>query len=145
MFLALLHCDSQSHFLGYVSAPIRVSLYDMMRDNKMGFLTCIYDTNVLGKHTMPQQRKRQDYAMLLLLLKICRHAYSVDEPLAHYRLHENNISGKKLSLIKYNAQTYTVAFGWPKAVSYGFLFLFFMPTYFCKRMKNIVINIARAA
>ncbi len=138
-------CDENSEYLGYVSAPQRVTLFDMMCDNKMGFLTCTYDTRPLGKHPMPKQRKRQDHALLLNLLKICHYAYSVPEPLGHYRLHTDNMSGNKIGLIKYNAQTYTEVFGWPKPLSYTFLFTFFMPTYFYKRLKNLLINIARAA
>ncbi len=138
-------CDERSQYLGYISAPRRVNLFEMMCDNKMGFLTCTYDTHILGKHSMPKQRKRQDHALLLNLLKTCHYAYSVPEPLAHYRLHPGNMSSNKISLIKYNAQTYTEVFGWPKPISYAFLFTFFMPTYFYKRVKNILINIARVA
>lgn len=138
-------CDDRSQYLGYVSAPSRVNLFQMMCDNKIGFLTAIYDTSKLGKHPMPPQRKRQDHALLLNLLKICNHAYSIHEPLAHYRIHAGNMSGNKISLLKYNAHTYTAVFGWSKPLSYIFLFTFFMPTYFVKRIKNILINIVRAA
>lgn len=138
-------CDVNSQYLGYVSAPRRVNLFQMMCDNKMGFLTCIYDTKALGKHSMPKQRKRQDHAMLLNLLKECKFAYSVPEPLAHYRIHAGNMSGKKISLLKYNAHTYTEVFGWPKPLSYAFLFTFFLPTYFTKKAKNILLNMVRAA
>lgn len=138
-------CDENNQYLGYISAPRRVNLFQMMCDNKMGFLTCIYDTNVLGKHYMPKQRKRQDHALLLNLLKVCKYAYSIPTPLAHYRIHPGNMSGKKISLIKYNAQTYTEVFHWPKPLSYIFLFTFFMPTYFYKKFKNMLITIIRAA
>src|SRR3712207_2508465 len=116
----------------------------MMCDNKMGFLTCVYDTNILGKHQMPRQRKRQDHALLLNLLKICHVAYSVPEPLAHYRIHPGNMSRQKISLLKYNAHTYTEVFGWSKAASYTFLFTFFLPTYFAKKTKNLLLTITRA-
>ncbi len=138
-------CDENSQYLGYISAPAHVSLFEMMCDNKMGFLTCIYDTAVLGKHLMPKQRKRQDHAMLLGLLRQCRYAYSVPRALAFYRIHPGNMSRSKISLLKYNAQTYTEVFGWPKPLSYAFLFVFFLPAYFAKRLKNIVINAVRSA
>lgn len=136
-------CDAQNHYLGYVSAPRRVSLFSMMCDNKIGFLTAIYDTRILGKHLMPQQRKRQDHALLLELLRHCHYAYSINEPLAHYRLHSANMSGSKMGLLKYNARTYNAVFGWPMSLSYVFLFTFFLPTYFWKRIRNIIINIWR--
>lgn len=138
-------CDGKGQYLGYISAPQRVTLFQMMCDNKIGFLTAIYDASKLGKHPMPPQRKRQDHALLLNLLKICKYAYSVPEPLAHYRIHAGNMSGKKLGLLKYNAYTYTAVFGWPKAMSWAFLFVCFLPTYFVKRMRNILLSVMRAA
>ncbi len=138
-------CDENNIYLGYISAPRRVSLFSTMCDNKIGFLTCIYDTHVLGKHLLPQQRKRQDHALLLTLLRQCQYAYSMPRPVAFYRIHEGTLSSKKISLLKYNAQTYTVVFGWSTVASYLFLFLFFLPSYFAKRVKNIVINAVRAA
>ncbi len=137
-------CDENDQYLGYISAPQRVTLFEMMCDNKIGFLTCIYDTRLLGKNLMPEQRKRQDHAMLLNLLRRCQHAYSLSEPLAFYRIHAGNISAHKVSLLKYNAHTYTAVFGWNKVGSYAFLFTFFLPCYFYKRTKNLLINIYRA-
>ncbi len=138
-------CDESSQYLGYISAPRRITLFQMMCDNKIGFLTCIYDTDVFGKRPMPTQRKGEDYGLLLQLLKICGNAYSVQQPLAHYRIRPDSQSANKISLIKYNAQTYTDTFGWPTAASYAFLFMVFLPSYFLKRLKNIMINIVRAA
>lgn len=136
-------CGENNEYLGYVSAPRRVSLFEMMCDNKIGFLTAIYDTRVLGKHLMPSQRKRQDHALLLMLIRKCRYAYSVGEPLAHYRLHSGNMSANKMGLLRYNAKTYNSVFGWPAPLCWIFLFTFFMPTYFWKRLKNLLINISR--
>lgn len=136
-------CNEHSEYLGYVPALRHVNLLSMLYDNKIGFLTCIYDARECGKHYMPLQRKRQDYAFLLNLMRTCPHAYSVPEPLAHYRLHQNNISGNKMSLLKYNALTYHVVFGWAMPLCYAFLFTFFLPNYFYKRIKNLIINIVR--
>lgn len=136
-------CGPMNEYLGYVTAPRRVSLFQMMCDNKIGFLTAIYDTAILGRHLMPSQRKRQDHALLLMLLKRCGHAYSVSEPLAHYRLHPGNMSGKKMGLLRYNARTYNSVFHWPAPLCWLFLFVFFIPTYFWKRVKNLLINISR--
>lgn len=136
-------CGEKNEYLGYVSAPRRVSLFEMMCDNKIGFLTAIYDTRKLGKHLMPSQRKRQDHALLLMLLTKCKFAYSVPEALAHYRLHAGNMSANKMGLLRYNAKTYNSVFGWPAPLCWTFLFTFFMPTYFWKRAKNLFINISR--
>lgn len=136
-------CNERNEYLGYIGVPKRVSLFQMMCDNKIGFLTAIYNTHNLGKHFMPTQRKRQDHALLLTLLRKCHHAYSLNEPLAHYRLHSGNMSANKIGLLRYNAQTYNSVFGWPKPLCWAFLFAFFIPSYFSKRLKNIIINISR--
>lgn len=137
-------CDSDGEYLGYVPAPEHVNLFNTMCDDKIGFLTCIYDARKCGKHYMPLQRKRQDYAFVLNLLRTCPHAYSVQQPLARYRLHMNNISGHKYTLVKYNALTYHVVFGWPMAACYAFLFVFFLPCYIWKRVNNKIINLFRS-
>lgn len=142
-FASYYTCNERNEYLGYVPAPAHVNLFSTMCDDKVGFLTCIYDARECGKHYMPLQRKRQDYAFLLNLMRTCPHAYSVQEPLGHYRLHQNNISGKKLSLVKYNALTYRVVFGWSVFGSYAFLFFLFIPCYLWKRTKNLIINISR--
>ncbi len=136
-------CDENNKELGFIPAPKRVGLFGTMCDDKIGFLTCTYDTHLMGKHFMPIMRRRQDYAYVLMLLRVCRYAYSVPQPLAYYRLHSANLSGKKINLIKYNAQTYTEVFGWSKIASYLFLFFFFLPCYFVKRIKNTIINKTR--
>lgn len=136
-------CGPHDEYLGYVSAPARISLFQLMCDNKIGFLTAIYDTRLLGLHLMPPQRKRQDHALLLQLLRRCRHAYRVAEPLAHYRLHPGNMSAGKLGLLRYNAQTYHSVFGWPHPLCWAFLLTIFMPSYLWKRIKNLLINISR--
>ncbi len=133
-------CDESGETTGYVPAPRRVTLFDTMCDDKIGFLTCVFDANRIGKHFMPLMRRRQDYAYVLQLLRICREAHSVAEALAFYRHHDNNLSGRKVRLLKYNAQTYTTVFGWSKVLSYAFLFVFFLPSYFVKRLKNRLIN-----
>lgn len=136
-------CDAHNHYLGFVTSPRRVSLFGLMCDNKIGFLTAIYDVSQVGKNFMPEQRKRQDHALLLTILKRCHYAYSVQEPLAHYRLHAGNMSGSKFGLLKYNAMTYNAVFGWPMPLCYLFLFCLFLPSYFWKRISNIAANIAR--
>lgn len=136
-------CDSHNHYLGYVTAPRRISLFGLMCDNKIGFLTAMYDVSLVGKNFMPEQRKRQDHALLLLILKKCHYAYSIQEPLAHYRIHAGNMSGSKIGLLKYNAKTYNAVFNWPIPLCYTFLFCIFLPSYFWKRIKNIMVSISR--
>lgn len=136
-------CGPRDEYLGYVSAPRRIGLFQLMCDNKIGFLTAIYDTYQLGLHYMPTQRKRQDHALLLTLLRHCGAAYSVPEPLAHYRIHPDGLSANKLGLLRYNAQTYNSVFGWPAPLCWIFLFTFFLPAYIWKRFHGLCVNIYR--
>ena len=110
----------------------------MKRDNKIGCLTAIYDTQLLGrKYYMPTLRKRQDWALFLLILKDCKVCYSYpSQPLAVYCRHKHSISSSKISLAKYNIAVYRsiLGYGWLKACFY-FAFLF-LPTYILKLMKR---------
>lgn len=99
----------------------------MKRDNKIGCLTAIYDTQLLGrKYYMPTLRKRQDWALFLLILKDCKVCYSYpSQPLAVYCRHKHSISSSKISLAKYNIAVYRsiLGYGWLKACFY-FAFCF---------------------
>lgn len=79
-----------------------VSYQSMLRSNKIGCLTVVFDTQMVGKQYMPELRKRQDYAMWLKLLRLVGKAYGITEPLATYTVRKDSISSNKLSLIKYN-------------------------------------------
>lgn len=89
-----------------VRAPDRLSYRQMLRFNRIGCLTAIYDTSLLGKVYMPLLRKRQDYGLWLKILKLCPEAICFPEVLAYYRVRSGSISRGKSGLIKYNWQLY---------------------------------------
>jgi len=114
-----------------------ITYNDMLCDNKIGCLTAIYDIEKLGrKYFMPTIRKRQDWAMFLTIIRSCRYAYGMKEPLAYYRIRENSVSSNKISLLKYNANVYQEILGYSKIKSYLYLFLLFLPTYALKILKR---------
>lgn len=88
-----------------VKAKERVTYKSALYKNPIGCLTVIYDVNFFGKQYMPAIRKRQDYALWLLLLKKAD-AYGLNEILATYRLRNDSISSNKLSLFKYEWKIY---------------------------------------
>ena len=45
----------------------------------------MYDVRKMGKIFMPTIRKRQDWGLWLIILRKCRVAYGMKEPLAVYR------------------------------------------------------------
>lgn len=126
--------------LGLVEAPASVDLADTMRDDKIGFLTAIYDAEALGKLYMPLLRKRQDWAYVLMLLQRCERAYALPQPLATYRKGHGSISHNKLSLVKYNIRVYELVFGYSPLRACLFFTFLFLPHYALKRARLAVRN-----
>lgn len=85
--------------LGIVSTPKKVNYQELLKTNVIGCLTAIYDTKYFGKVLMPLIRKRQDFGLWLKLLKRTDYAYSINEPLAIYRVRTGSISSNKLNTI----------------------------------------------
>lgn len=118
-----------------------ITFSDMLRDNKIGCLTAIYDIKRLGrKFYMPAIRKRQDWALFLTIIKSCKYAYGIKEPLAYYRIRKGSVSSNKIGLLKYNANVYKEILGFSTLKSYMYLFFLFLPTYTIKVMKRKVDN-----
>lgn len=80
----------------------RLSYKDMLTSNKMGCLTVMYNSDVLGKMYMPLIRKRQDYALWLKILKKIPYAYGFQEIIGKYRIREASISSSKIEMLKWN-------------------------------------------
>lgn len=119
-----------------VIAPAKTSYRKQQRDNKIGLSTAIYDVKALGrKYYMPTLRKRQDWGLTLLILRDCKVAMGIQEPLAYYTIREESISRNKLSLVKYNIAIYRQILGYSRLRAYLKFYLVFLPNYFCKNMK----------
>lgn len=133
-------CDAKGTVDGIVIAPEKQTLIQTKHDDKIGFLTAIYDTKHCPKMFMPLLRKRQDWAHVLMILMKVGAAYAITEPLGIYRMHRNGISDKKLSLIQYNTAVYQEVFGYSKLHSYLYFLFFFMPSYIAKRIRNKILS-----
>lgn len=140
VFSSYYFCNAEGRRTGVFVAPESVSLVDTKRDDKIGFLTALYDTDFYGKFYMPRLRKRQDWAYVLLILQRCGRAYALREPLACYRRQRGSISYNKLSLIRYNASVYHAVFGYSWLKSYAYLFCLFLPTYAVKVVRSRLKN-----
>ena len=109
----------------------------MLKDNKVGCLTAIYDTQLLGeKYYMPTLRKRQDWGLFLKIIKKCKQAKAITAPLAYYRIRKGSVSQSKIYLIKYNARVYQEVLGFSTIKSYIYFFFLFLPCYGMKVMKK---------
>lgn len=86
--------------------PDKVDYFSTLKNNKIGCLTTMYDTDYFGKSYMPIIQRRQDYALWLRLLRQTDYAYCIPEILSTYTKRSQSISSNKLKLIKYNWQVY---------------------------------------
>ena len=125
--------DEDNNLIGEVKAPEKVTYKLMLRNNYIGCLTAMYDTNIVGKIFMPEIRKRQDWALWLSILKKTPYALSIQENLAIYKDRSKSISSNKKDLLKYNWNIYRNIEKFPPIKSFLFLaqFLFF---YFKKKL-----------
>ena len=90
-----------------VTAPSRLEYKHLLRQDYIGFLTAVYDTAVLGKRMLPDIVRRQDYALMLALLREGHVARGLAEPLALYRARRSgSLSSNKIVAAKYNWHIY---------------------------------------
>ena len=130
-------CDEDDQDKGIFIAPSIVTYKGMLRDDKIGFLTAVYDIQAVGrKFYFPNLKRRQDWAMLIELLQECRVAYGQKEPLGIYRIRKGSISHNKLALVRYNTKVYQEVLGFSKFKSYLFFAVIFMPTHTVKFIKK---------
>lgn len=72
----------------------------------IGCLTVMFDTKKCGKPTMPDIRRRQDYAMWLQILKKGFTGERLDKRLAFYRIRQKSISRNKIRAAWYVWRVY---------------------------------------
>lgn len=127
--------NSEGKLKRVVNAKEKVSYDIMLRNNYIGCLTAIYDTNRLGKRYMPDMRKRQDWACWLDILKETQQVQGIRKVLATYTERNDSISKKKLNMIKYNWLVYYKheKFGIFKSIICLIYFMFF---YFGKKVQK---------
>jgi glycosyltransferase involved in cell wall biosynthesis len=85
-----------------IISPNKLNYKQLLKANKIGCLSAIYDTKRIGKIYMPLIKKRQDYGLWLIILKKVNYAYNVNETLGTYRIMGNSVSSNKIDLLKYN-------------------------------------------
>ena len=93
--------DESGKFLGTRVAPPSLSYNDLIRVNRIGCLTAIYNTEICGKQYMPNILKRQDYGLWLQITKKFGPAAGIDEVLSQYTSSPNSLSGNKIKVLKY--------------------------------------------
>ena len=89
-----------------MEVPPTVDYHTLLKQNIMGCLTVMYDSEKLGKVYMPDISKRQDFALWLKILKKTSFAYGLDESLAYYRVRKSSVSSNKIIASTYNWKLY---------------------------------------
>ncbi|MEM6718269.1 MAG: glycosyltransferase [Bacteroidota bacterium] len=120
-----------------IKALPKVNFSKMLKSNYIGNLTGIYNAEQLGKVYMPNIRKRQDWALWLTLVQKVGFAYSLEEPLAKYRVREDSISSNKLNLLKYNYTIYRKALKFGAFKSTLYLLRFLIEHFFIKPQQTV--------
>lgn len=138
VFSSYYTCDENDRIIGMVKCRKTVRYWRIVCDNAIGFLTMMFDRRLAGDHYLPEIRKRQDWGLNISILKQCRIAYGVQDPVASYRIRKGSISRDKLSLAKYNMAIYKDVLGYSKAGAFMMFVFVFLPFYFGKRLLNFI-------
>ena len=91
-----------THRPGVVTAPATLTYADLLRANRIGCLTAMYDAARIGKVRAPDIAARNDYATWLSVLRRTEAAHCLPEVLASYRLSPGSLSRRKLGLIAHH-------------------------------------------
>lgn len=127
--------NESKEVLGVSVCRKQETFVSMKKDNGIGCLTALYDTAKVGRMYMSSLRKRQDWGLWLEILRKCKVAYGLKEPLAYYRLRSGSISNKKFALIKHNINVYRKILNYSLLKAYLFCLFVFIPNYFLKKLR----------
>jgi|SRR5690625_3525464 len=90
-----------------VTSPLHLTYQHMLRQDYVGFLTALYDVEKVGKRFFPPLKRRQDYAMLLEIMREGHDSFGVGAPLAVYRAaRSGSLSSNKFKAARYNWHIY---------------------------------------
>lgn len=121
-----------------VKALPQLSYNKLLKSNYVGNLTGMYNVKKLGKITMPNLRKRQDWLLWLgATKKSGKSALGLQESLAFYRVHKNGMSSNKFKLVKHNYWVYRKGLKFSVLKSLYYMIIFLKEHFFVKS-KQIV-------
>ena len=97
--------DENAHYINTRKCLSPVGYKDMLKSNRIGNLTGIYDVEFFGKVYM-QEVGHEDYVMWLHLLKQITSTYGIEEILARYRISSNSLSSNKIKALVWQWHIY---------------------------------------
>lgn len=86
--------------------------------NPIGNLTALYNRKKIGDIQVPLIRKRNDFALWLIILRQSYKCYGMQDVLAKHRVRKGSVSANKLALIKYQWELYRHVERQPLVVSF---------------------------
>ena len=98
--------EESGEIIDRINVPEKVNYSELLKQNIIGCLSAIYDTQKIGKVYMPNILRRQDFGLWLHILKKVPYAYGIDEPLAYYRVRTASVSSNKILTSQYNWKLY---------------------------------------
>ena len=141
VYSSYLTCNDEDKINGIVICRAKIRYWRILCDNAIGFLTMMFDRKVSGDVSFINIRKRQDWGLNIEILRRCRIAYGLKEPLAVYRIRKGSISRSKLPLVKYNVAIYRQVMGYSSLRSVLAFIFVFMPFYFGKKILQFIGNV----
>ena len=87
-----------------VKSPSNLGVKDFYRCCYIGCLTALFEREKIPQIEIdPRIKKRNDYAMWLIVIKVTKNCLVIEEPLAYYRKHSGSVSNvSPLKLIKWH-------------------------------------------
>lgn len=107
----------------YRKSPKKMSYTRMLLGCSVGCLTVMYDANKVGKISIPNLKKRNDYAIWCIILKRVKKGLKYPGLLATYNRSSSSLSsGKKTQLIKHHYRMHRQVNGFSPLVAGFFTF-----------------------
>ena len=97
--------DENAHYINTRKCFSPASYKDMLKSNRIGNLTGIYDVAFFGKVYM-KDVGHEDYVMWLHLLKQITSTKGIEEPLARYRISSSSLSSNKIKALVWQWHIY---------------------------------------
>ncbi len=96
--------DARTGHTRTVPCPREIAYEDLLFGNVVGCLTAVYDTEQVGRLSMPDIQQRQDWGLWLRVLRDGGRGVGVQEPLAALRMHRRSMTRNKLRATRYTWQ-----------------------------------------
>lgn len=128
--------NEEGEIIGRVNCLKSLNYLKILRDNGIGCLTAMYDTEKIGKCYFPSIRKRQDWCLWIDIIKKFGPAYGLQTPLSIYRIRKGSISSNKFAMLKYNYNVYRQVLQFNRLTSFMLLVGYFLPYYLYKKIKQ---------